>query len=70
MLRRKYDGQNAKDWQGHWEEIMSTEDIAYGGNGWTNAKKTFENQGDISLPGWSISVFRKRISSFSEVSSL
>lgn len=60
VMRRRFDGQNPKDWQGNWEEIFSSEDIAYGGNGWTNARKTFQNQGDLSLPGWSITILRKK----------
>lgn len=61
-LRRNWEGQRQEDWEGPWEEALNTEDIRYGGNGWTNAGKTFSGNDKITLPGWSISVFRKKAS--------
>ena len=45
---------------GEWEEIFSTEDIAYGNSGMTNQGKSFSGEAPITLMGSSISVFQKK----------
>ena len=58
-LKKHFPGQKAEDWAGPWEEVLNTEDIRYGGSGWTNGGQQFTGGDDISLPAWSLSIFRQ-----------
>lgn len=45
---------------GEWQEVLNTDDRAFGGSGLTNAGRRVQGEQGINLPAWGISVFHKK----------
>ncbi len=46
--------------KGLWEEVLNTDNARYGGGNLINAGKPFWGEQEVSLPGWSLSIYRKK----------